>query len=105
MAPVVGEYRAAVDATPMQPGHTTVVANISARPLLTVDEARDELAGQLTWPVRWTSSVAWMVEQGVGHFLEIGPKDVLAKLVKRIDGQVTVSSVGSVEAVQALPAA
>jgi len=99
MAPVVGEYRAAVDATPMQPGHTTVVANISARPLLSVDEARDELAGQLTWPVRWTSSVAWMVEQGVDHFLEIGPKDVLAKLVKRIDGQVTVSSVGSAEAV------
>jgi [acyl-carrier-protein] S-malonyltransferase len=103
MAPVVGEYRAAVDATPMELGHTTVVANISARPLLSVDEARDELAGQLTWPVRWTSSVAWMVEQGVSHFLEIGPKDVLAKLVRRIDGQVTVSSVGSAKAVLALP--
>jgi [acyl-carrier-protein] S-malonyltransferase len=104
MAPVVAEYRAAVDATPLAPGHTTVVANISARPLLTVDETRDELAGQLTWPVRWTSSVAWMVEQGVSHFVEVGPRDVLAKLVRRIDRGVTVSSVGTAEAVQALPA-
>jgi [acyl-carrier-protein] S-malonyltransferase len=104
MAPVVGEYRTAVDATPLAPGHTMVVANISARPLLTVDETRDELAGQLTWPVRWTSSVVWMAEQGVSHFVEVGPRDVLAKLVRRIDSGVTVSSVGTAEAVQALPA-
>ena len=100
MAGVVREYRAAVDATNFCPPVIPVIANISARPLLTVDEIRDELAGQFTWPVRWTASVQWMVEQGVNKFVEIGPKEVLAGLVRRIDGSVEAQSVGSLEAVR-----
>jgi len=100
MAGVVREYRAAVDATDFCLPVIPVVANISARPLLTVDEIRDELAGQFTWPVRWTASVQWMVEQGVSKFVEIGPKEVLAGLVRRIDGSVEAQSVGSLEAVR-----
>ncbi len=100
MASVVREYRAAVDATDFCLPVIPVVANISARPLLTVDEIRDELAGQFTWPVRWTASVQWMVEQGVKKFVEIGPKEVLAGLVRRIDGSVEAQSVGSLEAVR-----
>lgn len=95
MASVVGEFRAAVDATPMQMPQTPVVANISARPLQSVDEIRDELAGQLTWPVRWTDSVRYMVSQGVNRFVEIGPKDVLSKLVSRIEPGVETLSVGN----------
>lgn len=102
MAVVVKEFRAAVDATPLRPPRLPVVANISARPLVDVGEIRDELVGQLTWPVRWVSSVQWMIEQGVTRFVEVGPKDVLAKLIKRIDGTVDATSVGDVAAVQRL---
>lgn len=104
MATVVGDFRAAVDATPIDLPQVPVVANISARPLLGVDEIRDELAGQLTWPVRWTASMQWMIEQGVGRFVEIGPKDVLSKLVKRIDRGVEAIGVGDLASVQALTA-
>jgi [acyl-carrier-protein] S-malonyltransferase len=102
MANVVEEYRATVDATPMQIPEMPVVANISARPLRTVAEVRDELAGQLTWPVRWTASVQWMVEQGVTRFVEVGPKDVLSKLVSRIEAGVEAVSIGSLPEVQTL---
>lgn len=85
MAVVAREYRAAVEATPLRLPVVPVVGNISARPMLSVDEIRDELAGQLTWPVRWTESVRWMAGQGVTRFIEVGPKDVLAKLVQRIE--------------------
>lgn len=102
MAGVVQEYRAAVEATPIHMPSVPVVANISARPLLSVEEIRDELAGQLTWPVRWTASVQWMVGQGINRFVEIGPKDVLSKLVKRIDRGVEAVSVGDLSSVQAL---
>ncbi|MFN2291388.1 MAG: ACP S-malonyltransferase [Anaerolineae bacterium] len=104
MATVVQEFRAAVDATPMRAPETPVVGNISARPLLGVDDIRAELAGQLTWPVRWTSSVEWMVEQGVERFVEVGPGDVLGKLVARIEPDVQVDSVGDVASVRALVA-
>jgi [acyl-carrier-protein] S-malonyltransferase len=97
MAVVVQEYRAAIEATPMRRPDVPVVANISARPLLNVDEIRDELAGQLTWPVRWVASVQWMVEQGVTYFLEVGPGDVLTKLVKRIDGDIEATNVGQID--------
>jgi [acyl-carrier-protein] S-malonyltransferase len=95
MANVVREYRAAIEATPLHLPELPVVANISARPLLSIDEIRDELAGQLTWPVRWTASVQWMIEQGVSNFVEIGPKDVLNKLVKRIDPETEAVSISS----------
>jgi [acyl-carrier-protein] S-malonyltransferase len=98
----VKEYRAAVDATPMGVPEVPVVANISARPLLSVDEIRDELAGQLTWPVRWTASVQWMIEQGVTRFVEVGPKDVLSKLVQRIGESVEAISVEDTASVDAL---
>lgn len=102
MATVVEEYRAAVDATPLQMSHMPVVANISGRPLLSVDEIRDELAGQFTWPVRWTDSVQWMVGQGVTHFVEVGSKDVLSKLVRRIDSDVETLSISDLASIEAL---
>ena len=102
MASVVQEYRAAVDSTPLRMPGLPVVANISAHPLLSVDEIRDELAGQLTWPVRWTASVQWMVEQGVTRFIEVGPKDVLSKLVKRIDRSVETVSIGDADSMEML---
>jgi [acyl-carrier-protein] S-malonyltransferase len=102
MVSVIQEYRAAVDATPLRLPELPVVANISAHPLLSVDEIRDELAGQLTWPVRWSASVRWMIEQGVARFVEVGPKDVLSKLVKRIDRGAEAISVGNVASIEAL---
>ncbi|MFC2036798.1 ACP S-malonyltransferase [Chloroflexota bacterium] len=102
MVSVVQEYRAAVEATPLRLPDIPVVANISARPLLSIEEIRDELAGQLTWPVRWTASVQWMIQQGTTDFVEVGPNDVLSKLVKRIDRSVGAISVGDMASIRAL---
>jgi len=61
-----------------------VVSNLEACPLETTDELRNELIGQLTGSVRWTSSVFKMQELGATRFVEIGPGDVLTGLIKRI---------------------
>ncbi len=102
MTTVVGDYRAAVEATPLREPAIPVVANISARPLHGAADIRDELAGQLTWPVRWTDSVQWMIAQGVERFVEIGPRDVLTKLVRRIDRSVEAINVGDAAAIEGL---
>jgi [acyl-carrier-protein] S-malonyltransferase len=101
MDSVVAEYRAAIERTPLSVPDVPVVANISAHPLLSVTAIRDELAGQLTSPVRWTASVQRMLGQGVTRFLEVGPKDVLSKLIGRMDRAVMVDSVGNAAGVQA----
>jgi [acyl-carrier-protein] S-malonyltransferase len=102
MASIVPAFRKAVESTPFRAPRIPVVANISARPLASVGEIQDELAGQLTWPVRWTASVQWMIEKGVTQFIDVGPKDVLSKLVKRIDRGVDAISVGDVPSIEAM---
>jgi [acyl-carrier-protein] S-malonyltransferase len=101
MAVVVEEYRACIEATTLSVPDVPIYANISARPLTSVAEIRDELAGQLTWPVRWTASVQAMAAAGITRFVEVGPKQVLSGLVKRIEPAVEAQSLGDVPTVQA----
>ena len=44
--------------------------------------------------MRWEASVRYMIGSGVGRALEIGPGKVLSGLVKRIDKDLEVLSVG-----------
>lgn len=61
-----------------------VVANITGRALTTAEEIKAELAEHLVGPVRWSQSVAEMINNGVETFVEIGPGAVLSGLVRRI---------------------
>jgi [acyl-carrier-protein] S-malonyltransferase len=88
MAEAAAEFRRALDETPFRQPNVPLVANATASPLTAPDEIRDALGRQLTSPVRWTESVQWMIAQGVTHFVEVGPKDVLTGLMKRIDRKV-----------------
>ncbi len=68
--------------------HIPIVANATARPVTDLAAVRAVLAQQLTSPVSWTESVQWMVTQGVDRFVEVGPKNVLIGLLRRIDRSV-----------------
>ena len=88
MAQAADEFRRALDATPFRKPNIPLVANAVAGPLTEPDEIREALGRQLTSPVRWTESVRWMIDQGVTRFVEIGPKEVLTGLLRRIDRSV-----------------
>jgi [acyl-carrier-protein] S-malonyltransferase len=96
---IVDEFRQAVEAVEFRRPALPVVANVSAMPLEGVDAIREELVQQLTSPVRWIESVQYMIGQGVAEFVEIGPKDVLTKLMRRIDRSVQAMSVEDVATV------
>lgn len=80
-----------------------VVSNVTAEPVSDAGEARDLLVRQLTAPVRWTASMRTMRERGVERFFEIGPGNVLAGLMKRIDRGAEVTSLGTAEQVDSFP--
>lgn len=61
-----------------------VISNASARPEKDPERIRTLLAEQLVNPVRFEESVRNLVDMGIGRFIEIGPRSVLAPLVKRI---------------------
>jgi len=88
MAPITEEFAAAVDAAPIADAVIPVVANVSATPITSADDIRAELKAQLTSPVRWTESMRYLVAQGVTRVVEVGPKDVLSGLMRRIERKV-----------------
>jgi [acyl-carrier-protein] S-malonyltransferase len=85
MAEAAGEFRRILNATPFQVPSVPIVANATAGPLTNPTEIREAVARQLTSPVNWTDSMRWLIAQGVTRFVEVGPQDVLTKLMKRID--------------------
>jgi [acyl-carrier-protein] S-malonyltransferase len=85
MAEVATEFRRVLEATPFQAPSVPIVANATAGPLTDPGAIREAVAKQLTSPVNWTDSMRWLIDQGVTRFVEIGPQDVLTKLMKRID--------------------
>lgn len=94
-------FRHELDAISFAPPRLPIVGNVYARPIELAD-VRDELEAQLTSPVRWTESIQYLAQQGVTTCIELGPKDVLAGLVRRIDPTLTAMSVGDPKGVQLL---
>jgi malonyl CoA-acyl carrier protein transacylase len=66
-----------------QPARLPVIANVDARPYAN-DQIAINLARQLTHSVRWLDSIHTLLDQGVTEFIELGPGDVLSKLVRSI---------------------
>ena len=88
MADALGKTDIKIPAVP-------VVANVTASAVQDPAQIRDLLVQQVTGVVRWRESVTWMKNQGVSEMIEIGAGKVLAGLVKRIEGDVATSSVGT----------
>ncbi|MGB3845219.1 MAG: ACP S-malonyltransferase [Sphingopyxis sp.] len=89
---------AAAPAAPLVP----VVANVTASPVSDADTISDLLVQQVTGRVRWRESVGAMEDIGVHQFVEFGGK-VLGPMVKRsASGEVEVTSVISMDDVEAL---
>jgi [acyl-carrier-protein] S-malonyltransferase len=85
MAEAAHSFGAAVDQlATIAPPHPPVISNVSAQPLTETNAIRTELVVQVTAPVRWIASVERMHADGVTHFVEIGPGNVLTSLIKRI---------------------
>lgn len=102
MAPAAGELKAAIDATPIElPHQATIIGNTTAEPLVNVEAIRAELSAQLTDSVRWADSMRYALDAGAGSFVEIGPGNVLATLMKRISRKTSRRSVGDMDGVQA----
>lgn len=77
-----------------------VVSNVNAEAISDVVHARRLLIQQLTSPVRWTSCIRTMLDQGVTEFVEIGPGNVLTGLMKRIDRSASARAIGTAAEVQ-----
>ena len=75
----------------------SIISNVTAKDETDVDKIRPLLIDQITSRVRWRESIDFMIKQGVASFLEIGPGKVLSGLVKKINRNVKISNINSIE--------
>jgi len=101
MQPAADAMAEALASARMDPPAVSLYANVSAAPVDSPDTIRELLVEQVTGMVRWRESVANMAAAGVTHFLEFGGK-VLGPMVKRIAPDAAVTSVVSMDDIDAL---
>ncbi len=101
MKPAAEAMQEALAGAQMQAPAVSLYANVTAAPVDSPDTIRELLVEQVTGMVRWRESVANMAAAGVTHFVEFGGK-VLGPMVKRIAPEVEVTSVISMDDIDAL---
>lgn len=84
MEPARKDLERAILETEIKSPVCTVYQNFTAKASQDVAVIKENLAKQLTGPVRWTQSVQNMVSDGATHFTEFGPGKVLQGLVQKI---------------------
>jgi len=77
-----------IDRSPLRDPQVPIVTNLAGQVRTSADHIRDELAAQMVAPVEWVGSVREMVANGVDTFVEIGPGEVLSRLIRRISSDV-----------------
>ena len=90
MSPARQKMRPLLEAAGFADARLPVVTNVDALPVSTGGELRDALVRQIDSPVRWVETVQRLAREGVDRALEIGPGNVLAGLVRRIDKSIKV---------------
>jgi [acyl-carrier-protein] S-malonyltransferase len=85
MADAAKQLNALLETVELSDPEFPIVGNVSAEPIMTAAQLRDEMTRHMESPVRWTDSVRAMIGMGVEQFVELGPGTVLAGLNRRID--------------------
>ncbi len=102
MQTVVADYAKYVDRLPIISPVVPIIGNATAQPLADVNAIRAELVSQFITRVRWTETIRYLAAQGITAFVELGSKDVLTGLLKRIAPDAAGYAVGAPEAIDAL---
>ena len=97
MSSVQDEFNKAINATTILSPAIPIIGNVTAQPLLSSVDIQNDLQNQLTHRVRWTETVQFLVSQGISNFIEIGNGSVLSGLIKRINREVTTTTLGTPE--------
>ena len=101
MQPAADAMAEALGRTEIKAPVVPLFANVTAAAVADPDLIREQLVGQVTGMVRWRESVANMAAAGVEEFVELGGK-VLGPMVKRIAPDAKVTSLVTIEDIEAL---
>ena len=102
MGNAVDDFRQFMEDISFSSPETTVLFNATAEAEIDPEKIKDLMARQLISPVRWYDIVLKMLTDGVDVFVEVGPKQVLTGLVKKILPRDTEAKLYNVEDLESL---
>ena len=77
-----------------------VICNVTADYVKTKKEIKDALIEQVTHPIRWVEIIRRINSEGINCFIEVGPGNVLKKLIRQILPKVKVHNVSDSESLE-----
>lgn len=83
MRGAVDEFRQFMESISFIEPQSTVLFNATAKKETAPERIKDIMASQLVSPVKWHQIMLAMLRGGIDTFVEIGPKNVLAGLLKK----------------------
>ena len=92
MEPARVELEEAIKAAQFTTPVCPVYQNVDAKPYTDPEKIKANLIAQLTAPVRWTQTVQNMIADGAASFTELGPGNVLAGLIKKVNREAACES-------------
>ena len=78
-----------------QDSENKLISNVTAKEISNKEKLKILLIDQIENRVRWRESIVYMINNGVNHFIEIGPGNVLSGLIKRIDKNVKINTINT----------
>ena len=89
MQPALEDFESAISNITMDDATIPIYQNVTAKPTQDKDEIKENLIRQITSPVRWTSSMQHMIEDGFERFIEVGGKGrILLGMLRKISREV-----------------
>lgn len=82
---------------PLQDIKIPYISNVTAQMVTEKEQVKELLVKQVYSPVRWQQCVETMLKNGVDTFVEIGPGRTLSGFMRRIDRNVTMMNIQTVE--------
>jgi [acyl-carrier-protein] S-malonyltransferase len=102
MKGAVDEFRQFMEDIHFSEPRSVVLFNATARKETNPEKIKDIMANQLVSPVKWYDIVRTMLKAGVETFVEVGPKNVLTGLLKKIVPDASKFNIYNVQDVKSL---
>lgn len=97
LKPAAARFAEVLGSVAMRDPAFPIYCNVDAKPVTTAAEARDALERQFAGSVMWQTSIERMIQdEGVGRFVEFGPKPILSRMATNIARGIEVDGLESV---------
>ncbi len=103
MQPAVGKFEEVLSAIEFKTADFPIISNVDGLPAKKSKKICANLAQQITSSVQWVDSIEYMASQGIEHFLEIGPGNVLKGLIRKINKDLNVYNIRKPQDIEDLP--